>query len=258
MSEIVTERSASVLRIQFNRPEKKNALTMNMYTSVADLLNAAERDDATRAVIMHGAGDSFTAGNDLGDFLKHPRKEDDSPQARFIDALMNFDKPLLAAVHGVAVGSGTTMLTYCDFVYATEGAVFQMPFVNLALVPELGTSYSIPAQVGYIAAAELILLGQPFDARRAMELGFVTRIVSEPGLLPTAMETAQRLVRQPAGALQASKKLMRQFSHDRLAAAVKAETREYAARLLSLDAKEAMTAFFEKRRPDFATTGKKT
>ena len=251
MSEIITEQSGTILRIQFNRPEKKNALTMNMYTTVADLLNTAEKDDGTRAVLLHGAGDTFTAGNDLGDFLKHPLKEDDSPQARFIDALMNFDKPLIAAVHGAAVGSGTTMLTYCDFVYATENAVFQMPFVNLGLVPELGTSYSIPAQIGYVAAAELILLGLPFDARRAIELGFVTRIVSEPGLLPTAMETARRLVQQPAGALQASKRLMRQFSREQLAAAVKAETHEYAARLLSADAKEAMTAFFEKRRPDF-------
>jgi enoyl-CoA hydratase/carnithine racemase len=258
MSEIITERSGSVLRIQFNRPEKKNALTMNMYTTVADLLNTAENDDGTRAVILHGAGDGFTAGNDLGDFLNHPLKEDDSPQARFIDALMNFDKPLIAAVHGAAVGSGTTMLKYCDFVHATESTVFQMPFVNVGLVTELGTSYSIPAQIGYVAAAELILLALPFDARRGIELGFVTRIVSKAGLLPTAMETALRLVQQPAGALLASKKLMRQFSHERLAAAVKAEAREYAARLQSPDAKEAMTAFFEKRRPDFTKASKKT
>jgi enoyl-CoA hydratase/carnithine racemase len=227
---------------------------MNMYTTIAELLNTAEKDDGTRAVILHGAGDSFSAGNDLQDFLNHPLKEDDSPQARFIDALMNFEKPLIAAVHGAAIGSGTTMLTYCDFVYATQSTVFQMPFVNLALVPELGTSYSIPAQIGYIAAAELILLAQPFDAQRGLELGFVTRIVSEPGLLPTAMETAQRLARQPAGALQASKKLMRHFSREWLAAAVKAEASEYAARLRSPDAKEAMTAFFEKRRPDFTKT----
>jgi enoyl-CoA hydratase/carnithine racemase len=254
MSEIVTERSGSILRVQFNRPEKKNALTMNMYTTLADLLNAAGKDDATRVVLLHGAGDSFSAGNDLGDFLNNPLKGYDSPQGRFIDALNNFDKPLIAAVHGAAVGSGTTMLTYCDFVYATEHTTFQMPFVNLALVPELGTSYSIPAQIGYIAAAELILLGLPFDALRAAELGFVTRIVSEPGLLATAMDTAQRLAQKPAGALQASKRLMKLSSRERTAAAAKAEVQEFTSRLQSADAKEAFTAFFEKRRPDFTKT----
>ena len=254
MSEIVIERSGTILRVQFNRPEKKNALTMSMYATVADLLNAAAKDDGTRVVLLHGAGDSFSAGNDLGDFLNNPPKGYDSPQGRFIDALINFDKPLIAAVHGAAVGSGTTMLTYCDFVYAAEHTTFQMPFVNLALVPELGTSYSVPAQIGYIAAAELILLGLPFDARRAAELGLVTRIVSQPGLLATAMDTAHRLAQQPAGALQASKRLMKRSSREQTAAAAKAEIQEFALRLQSADAKEAMTAFLEKRRPDFTKT----
>jgi enoyl-CoA hydratase/carnithine racemase len=254
MSEIVTERSGSILSIQFNRPEKKNALTMSMYDTVAELLNAAAGDDGIRVVLLHGAGDSFSAGNDLGDFLKNPPKGYDSPQGRFIDALNSFDKPLIAAVHGAAIGSGTTMLTYCDFVYASEHTTFQMPFVNLALVPELGTSYSLPAQIGYIAAAELILLGLPFDARRAAELGLVTRIVSETDLLATAMDTAHRLARQPAGAVQASKRLMKRSSRDQTAAAAKIEIQEYVARLQSADAKEALTAFFDKRKPDFTQT----
>ena len=254
MSEIVTERSGSILSIQFNRPEKKNALTMSMYDTVAELLNAAAGDDGIRVVLLHGAGDSFSAGNDLGDFLKNPPKGYDSPQGHFIDALNNFDKPLIAAVHGAAVGSGTTMLTYCDFVYASEHTTFQMPFVNLALVPELGTSYSLPAQIGYIAAAELILLGLPFDARRAVELGFVTRVVPEPSLLATAFETAQKLAQQPAGAVQASKRLMKRTSRDQTAAAAKIEIEEYVSRLRSTDAKEALTAFFEKRKPDFTQT----
>ncbi len=254
MSEIVTEHSGSILSIQFNRPEKKNALTMSMYDTVAELLNAAAGDDGIRVVLLHGAGDSFSAGNDLGDFLKNPPKGYDSPQGRFIDALNNFDKPLIAAVHGAAVGSGTTMLTYCDFVYASEHTTFQMPFVNLALVPELGTSYSLPAQIGYIAAAELILLGLPFDARRAAELGVVTRVVPEPSLLGTAFETAHRLAQQPAGAVQASKRLMKRSSRDQTAAAAKIEIQEFASRLQSADAKEALRAFFEKRRPDFSRT----
>src|SRR6266545_2281483 len=254
MSEIVTERSGAILRIQFNRPEKKNALTMNMYTTVADLLNVAAKDDGTRVVLLHGAGDSFSAGNDIADFLKNPPNADDSPQARFTDALMNFDKPLIAAVHGVAVGAGATMLTHCDFVYAAEDTTFQLPFVKLAVVPELGTSYSLPAQLGYLAAAELILLGLPFDARRAAELGFVTRIVPDASVLATAMETAQRLAQLPAGALQASKRLMKCFSREQTAAAVKAENQEFASRVRSADAKEALTAFLEKRRPDFTKT----
>ena len=152
MSEIVTERFEGILRIQFNRPEKKNAMTMSMYSTVAELLDAAAKDEEMRVVLLHGAGDAFCAGNDLGDFLHNPPKSDDSPQARFIHALIEFDKPLVAAVHGVAIGGGTTMLTHFDFVYAAEHTRFQMPFVNLALVPELGTSYWLPAQIGYLAA----------------------------------------------------------------------------------------------------------
>jgi enoyl-CoA hydratase/carnithine racemase len=255
-SEVLTERVGPVLRVQFNRPAKKNAMTMNMYTTVADLLNAAAQDDGIRVVVLHGAGDSFTAGNDLQDFLKNPPKGYDSPQGHLIDALINFEKPLIAAVHGAAIGSGTTMLPHCDFVYAAEHTTFQMPFVNLALVPEFGSSYAVPAQIGHLAAAELVLLGLPFDARRAAELGFVTRVVSEPGLLATAMDTAQRLAQQPAGAVQASKRLLKRAWREQAAAAANAEMQEFVSRLQSADAKEAMTAFFEKRRPDFTRTEK--
>src|SRR5437660_6701709 len=254
MTEIITELSETVLRVQFNRPEKKNALTTSMYQTVADLLNAAAKDDGTRVVLLHGAGDSFSAGNDIADFLKNPPRADDSPQSRFTEALMNFDKPLIAAVHGVAVGSGATILTHCDFVYAAEHSTFQLPFVKLAVVPELGTSYSLPADLGYLAAAELILLGLPFDARRAAELGFVTRIVPDASVLATAEETAQQLAQLPAGALQASKRLMKRASREPTAAALKAENQEFASRVRSADAKEALTAFLEKRRPDFTKT----
>jgi len=252
MPEIVTERLDNTLRIQFNRPEKKNAMTMSMYSTVAELLNAAAKDDETRVVLLHGAGDAFSAGNDLGDFLHNPLKSgDDSPQARFVAALIAFDKPLIAAVHGVAIGGGTTMLTHFDFVYAAEHTRFQMPFVNLALVPELGTSYWLPAQIGYLAASELVLLALPFDARRAAELGLVTRVVAEADLMATALDTAHRLTRQPAGAVRASKRLMKRVLGAQMAAASELEIREYAARLQSDDAKEAFTAFFEKRQPDF-------
>src|ERR1700760_3668792 len=159
MSEILTERSGSVLRVTLNRPARKNAMTSAMYNALADLFNEAAKDDQIRVVIWHGAGDSFTAGNDVEDFLKNPPGPGESPQARLMNALINFDKPLIAAVHGAAVGGGTTMLTHCDFVYAGESTKFQMPFVNLGLVPEFGSSFSIQARIGHLRAAELILLG---------------------------------------------------------------------------------------------------
>jgi len=250
VNDIVVERSGSILDVSFNRPAKKNALTMSMYATFAALLNDAAKDDGIRVVLVHGAGDSFTAGNDLGDFLKNPPAPGDSPQQRLIDALVRFDKPLVAAVHGAAVGSGTTMLPHFDFVYAGESAEFQMPFVNLALVPEFAASYSVPAQLGYLAAAELVLLGRPFDARRALDLGFVTRVVADDAVLPTARETAESLAKQPAGALQASKRLLKRSLREPLEEAAKAESQEFTSRVRSAEAREAFTAFFEKRRQE--------
>jgi enoyl-CoA hydratase/carnithine racemase len=176
MSDIVTERSGSILRVMFNRPAKKNAMTSVMYLALAELLNRALKDDGIRVVLWHGAGDSFCAGNDIEDFLKNPPGPGESPQATLMAAFLNFDKPIVAAVQGAAVGGGTTMLTHCDFVYAGESAKFLMPFIDLGVAPEFGTSASVPALIGHIRAAELILLGQPFDAKRAAELGFVTKV----------------------------------------------------------------------------------
>ncbi len=188
MSDIVTERSGSILRIQLNRPAKKNAMTSSMYISLADLLNGAAADDQIRVVLWHGAGDSFCAGNDIEDFLKNPVGPGESPQSRLMKAFINFDKPLVAAVHGAAIGGGTTMLTHCDFVYAGESAKFQMPFINLALIPEFGSTYSIPARIGHIRAAQLLMLGHPFDAKQAAELGLVTQVVPDAKLLAVADE----------------------------------------------------------------------
>jgi enoyl-CoA hydratase/carnithine racemase len=254
MTDIVTERSGSILRVQLNRPAKKNAMTFAMYNTMADLFNTTANDDSVRVVLWHGAGDSFCAGNDLEDFLKNPIGPSDSPQSRLINALINFEKPIVAAVHGAAIGGGTTMLTHCDFVFAGQSAKFQMPFINLALVPEFGTSYSIPARIGYLRAAELIQLGQPFDARHAAELGLVTRVVPDQELLAMATDTAQKLAEKPAGALQACKRLMREPVRAQLEQAAKVENEEYSVRLRSADAKEAFTAFLEKRPPDFTRT----
>jgi enoyl-CoA hydratase/carnithine racemase len=251
MSDIITERSGHILRIQLNRPEKKNAMTLAMYIALADLFNNAAKDDQVRVVLWHGAGDSFSAGNDIQDFLKNPPGPGESPQARLIEALINFDKPIVVAVQGAAIGGGTTMLTHCDFVFAGESAKFQMPFVNLALVPEFGSSYSVPARIGYLRAAELVLLGQRFDAKRAAELGLATRVIPDQELLATATETALALAEKAPGALQACKRLMRSSTREQLERAVKLELQEFSERVRSAEAKEAFAAFIEKRKPNF-------
>jgi enoyl-CoA hydratase/carnithine racemase len=251
MDEIVTDRSESILRVELNRPERKNAMTSRMYVALADILNEAAKEEDIRVVLWCGAGDSFCAGNDIEDFLKNPPGPGDSPQARLMNAFVDFDKPLIAAVQGAAIGGGTTMLTHCDFVYAGESAKFQMPFINLALVPEFGSSWSLPAQLGQIRAAELVLLGLPFDARHASDLGFVTQVVPDRDLLATASETARKLAAKPAGALQASKRLLKRSFREQMKEAIKAENEEYSVRVPSDDAKEAFRAFLEKRQPHF-------
>jgi len=256
MSDIVTERTGGILRVELNRPGKKNAMTAAMYTSLADSFRAAAADEAVRVVLWHGAGDAFCAGNDIGDFLHNPPRPGEMPQASLMDALIGFEKPIVAAVQGAAIGGGTTMLTHCDFVYAGESAKFQLPFINLALVPEFGSSFSLPACAGHLRAAELILLGEAFTATRAAELGLVTRVVPDRHELATATETAQKLAAKPSGALRASKRLMKRASIDQLRAAMKVENQEYVERLRSAEAKEAFSAFLEKRPPNFtkATT----
>jgi enoyl-CoA hydratase/carnithine racemase len=249
MSDIVTERAGSILEIRLNRPAKKNAMTSSMYVSIADALDGAAKDDQVRAVLWHGEGDSFSAGNDLEDFMKNPPGSGESPQARLMSALINFEKPLVAAVHGLAIGGGTTMLAHCDFVYAGESTRFQLPFVNLALVPEFGSSYLLPLRGGYLGAAELILLGQPFDASRAAALGLVTQVVPDQQVLAIARDTAQKLAEKPAGALQACKRLMKRAVREQLEQAVTFENGEFAVQVRSAEAKQAFTAFLAKRRP---------
>ena len=251
MSDIVAERSGNILSIQLNRPTKKNAMTSGMYIEMAELLDGAAKDDQIRVVLWHGAGDSFCAGNDLEDFMKNPPGSGESPQSRLMNALINFEKPLVAAVQGAAIGGGTTMLAHCDFVYAGESAKFQLPFVNLALVPEFGSSCLLPLRFGYVRAAELILLGQPFGALRAAELGLVTDVVPDQKLLATATEIAQTLARKPAGAVQASKRLMKSAFREQLVQAVKLENQVFTEQVRSDEAKKAFTAFFAKRKPEY-------
>jgi enoyl-CoA hydratase/carnithine racemase len=254
MSDIITEQTGAILRVQLNRPKKKNALTASMYTALARVTEEAAKDDGVRVVLLHGAGDSFTGGHDLHDFAQNPPGPSDSPQVRLFTALINFDKPIVAAVHGAAVGIGTTILPHCDFVYAGESAKFQMPFINLGLAPDFGSTFSFLARIGHVRAAELMLLGLPFDAQRAAELGLVNQAVPDHKLLATATETAQKLAEKPAGALQACKRLMKQSSRHQIEQAAIVETQEFAVRVRGAAFKEAMAAFFEKRPPDFTKT----
>jgi enoyl-CoA hydratase/carnithine racemase len=256
MDEIVAQRSENILLVELNRPAKRNAMTSSMYATLADVFSNAATDEQTRVVLWHGAGDSFRAGNDIEDFLKNPPGPGDSPQAQLMNALVDLDKPIVAAVHGAAIGGGTTMLTHCDFVYAGESARFRMPFIDLAVLPEFGSSCSIPAMIGHIRAAELILLGLPFDARRAVELGFVNQVVSDQSLLATASETARKLAAKPIGALQTSKRLMKSAFRDQIKVAMKLENKEFSVQVRSDEAREAFAAFLEKRPPDFASTRK--
>jgi enoyl-CoA hydratase/carnithine racemase len=254
MGDILTERPGGILRFELNRPERKNAITSSMYLTLAGLLDEAGKDDRVRVVLLHGAGDSFTAGNDLRDLVENPPGPGDSPQTRLITVLMDFDKPIIAAVRGAAVGLGTTILTHVDFAYAAESARFQMPFINRGLVPEVGSSYSLPALVGYIRAAELIMLGTPFDAARALDMGIVTAVVPDDALMDTATETARKLAEKPPEALRDCKRQMKWATRELVEEAAKVEREEFAERVRSPEAKEAFAAFFEKRPPDFTST----
>ena len=252
MSEILTETKGNILRVTVNRPEKKNAMTSAMYNALADVFNEAAKDDDVSVVIWDAAGDSFSAGNDIEDFLKNPPGPGESPQARLGEALLNLDKPVIAAVKGVAIGGGTTLLTHCDFVYAGESSKFKLPFVDLGLVPEFGSSWSLPARSGYIRAAELFLLAQPFSAEVAREIGLVTRVVPDTELSVTVTQTAEKLASKPIGALQATKKLLKRSSREVIDQAIQAEVEEFSSRVRSAEVREVFTAFMEKRKPDFA------
>jgi enoyl-CoA hydratase/carnithine racemase len=217
------------------------------------MLNMAQARPEIRVVLVSAAGDNYSAGNDLQDFLDHPPGNGDSPQKQMIDALRMLDKPLVGAVRGAAVGSGATMLTYFDFVYVSQNARCQYPFINLALVPDFGTSFSLPDQVGYPRAAEIVLLAHPFDASSALTMGLVTKVLPDAEVLVIAEQVAQELAQKPLAALKASKQLLRRQVRSRVEQATQNEMVEFSERVRSADAREALTAFLEKRSPQFNT-----
>jgi len=252
MKPILTETKDGVARIEINRPEKKNALTAAMYQAMADAIKAAEADASVRALLIHGKPGLFTAGNDLQDFLDHPPRDDKRPVFQFLYGISQAQKPIVAAVAGVAVGIGTTMLLHCDLVYAAPNARLQLPFVNLGLVPEAASSLLLPALVGYQRAAELLLLGEPFSAQQARDIGLVTEVVPEDRLLETAMAQAKKLAAKPAASLRLTKQLMKQGQAAAVVQQIKLESGHFGERLNSPEAKEAFSAFLEKRKPDFS------
>ncbi len=254
---IQLERDGRVQLIRIHRPEKRNALTQPMYRAMAQALAEAAQDDAVRVVLLTGTSEAFTAGNDLGDFLAHPpdpqlSDPEESPVVRFLHALVHFPKPLVAAVNGVAVGIGTTMLLHCDLVYAGEDARFHLPFVDLGLVPEAGSSYLLPTTLGQRRAAELLLLAEPFGPAQAQELGIVNQVLPPGEVEPVARERAQTLARKAPMALRLTKQLMRRAVLDALEEAMAVEMYHFAAQLQGPEAAEALQAFFERRRPDFS------
>jgi len=248
---IRSETSARVARVRFDRIEKKNAITVEMYAQLGAALAAAEADPQVRAVLLHGTAECFTAGNDVADFLNAPRSPGASPARALFDTLPHMKKPVVAAVGGPAVGIGSTMLLHCDLVYAAPNARFQLPFVPLGIVPEFGSTFVLPMLAGYQRAAKLLLLGQPFTAQEAFEAGMVSELVSQDKLLEHASQVAMALAALPPESIRLTKRLMKSRYTEALAATIEEETRIFTERLSSPEAKEAMSAFLEKRKPRF-------
>ena len=259
MSEHISVRKdGHVLRLGFNRPEKKNAITAPMYAALARGLAEAARDDAVRVVLFEGAGDFYTAGNDIADFLAGaattPDEEGSVPVVRFLQAIATAEKPMVAAVQGPAVGVGVTMLLHCDLVYASETATFHAPFVDLALVPEAASSLLLPRLAGYQRAAEMFMLGARINAERAREFGFVNAVVAPDALEETAMNAARALSEKAPAALRLTRRLMKGERSDILARMTE-EGEHFDAQLGSPEFREVGTAFMEKRKPDFSKAG---
>ncbi|MCK5575468.1 MAG: enoyl-CoA hydratase [Sphingomonadales bacterium] len=253
MSEFVDVNvDGGVMTIQFMRPEKKNALLVNMYEAVNDAMDKAESDPSIRVLVFTGSGDSFTAGNDIADFLARPPGMDgSSPVSQFLLKLISFPKPMLAAVNGMAVGVGVTMLLHCDMVYAATDAKFTYAFVNIGAVPEAGSSYLMPNMVGHAKAAELFMLGEPFSAEMAKTCFIVNDVVEGDDLMTHVMGVAKKLAAKPPATLRKIKKLMK-TDHGNVANAMATEGEVFAECLQSAEAREAMTAFMERRAPDFS------
>lgn len=249
---IITETRDRVQRIELRRPDKRNAITVAMYEAMAAALVHADEDPNVRVVLIHGQPEVFTSGNDIVEFLNLPATGADSPVVRFLKQISQCSKPVVAAVTGVAVGIGTTLLLHCDYVVAGESAKLSVPFVNLGLCPEGASSLLLPLTVGYLRAAELLLFGEAIDAVQAREWGLVNCVVPDDQAIQQAQARALILAAKPPAALRTAKSLLKRHLAPQVLHAIEEEVASFAELLGSPEAKEAFSAFVAKRRPDFS------
>ena len=252
MSDILQHLDAGVMTLTFNRVDKKNSITRDMYSALANGVEQAQADAAVRVVVIQGHETIFSAGNDIADFLHQPPSGQDSPVFRFLRAIATVDKPVVAAVAGPAVGIGTTLLFHCDLVYAGDNAAFSMPFVNLGLCPEAASSLLAPRMFGYHRAAEALLLGEPFFAEAALEVGLVNRVVPPTEVNAYAQTQARKLAAKPLSSLIETKRLMKGGQQADMLARMAEEGQSFGRMLREPAAREAFSAFMEKRKPDFS------
>lgn len=252
MSDILTHTENGVATITFNRVEKKNSFTAAMYAQMAQFLAQAAQDDAVRVVVFQGHPTVFSAGNDIADFLHNPPATPEAPVFQFLQQISTFPKPVVAAVAGPAVGIGTTLLFHCDLVYAGDNAAFAMPFVNLGLCPEAASSLLAPRLMGHARAAEALLLGEPFLAEAALEMGLVNRVVPPTEVNALAQRQAVKLAGKPLSSLVETKRFLKQTLANEVQVRMAEEATSFGRMLREPAAKEAFTAFMEKRTPDFS------
>jgi enoyl-CoA hydratase/carnithine racemase len=249
MSEhVLVERKGDVLAIILARPDRRNAITVAMYAALADAVESAAGDDNVRLITLRGEGQDFTAGNDLGDFMAElPRDGSDIPVWRLLRALAKNQVPIVAAVHGNAVGIGTTMLFHCDFVIAEEGTRFLMPFVDLGLVPEAASSLILPRLAGRRRAARYLLLGEPFGPEEALDFGLVSHVAPAGQLQAITEKLVAKLKAKPAEALRLTQRLLRRGNTDELLERMELENGHFSERLTSTEVRDAINAFFAAR-----------
>ena len=255
MSDILTHVEAGVMTLTFNRVDKKNSITRAMYAALADGLERAAQDAAVRVALIQGDATVFSAGNDIGDFQNAPADpgpREEQPVWRFLRAIASFPKPIVAAVCGPAVGVGTTLLLHCDLVYAGDNAAFALPFVNLGLVPEAGSSLLLPQMLGYHRAAEALLLGEPFMAEAALEVGLVNRVLPPTECNAVAQQQARKLAAKPLASLVETKRLMKGSQQAAVLARMDEEGQLFGRMLHEPAAREAFAAFAQRRKPDFS------
>jgi enoyl-CoA hydratase/carnithine racemase len=251
-SDLLLDTAGGVTTLTIHRVAKKNSFTTAMYAAMADVLDQAQADPAVRVLVIQGHETIFSAGNDIAAFLQTPPTTLEAPVFRFMRAISSFSKPIVAAVCGPAVGIGTTMLFHCDLVYAGDNAAFSMPFVNLGVCPEAASSLLAPQRMGYGRAAEALLLGEPFMAETALEMGLISRIVPPAEVNALAQRQAQKLAAKPLSSVLASKRLMKQGQADLVAQRMAEEGTLFGQMLAQPAAQEAFAAFMEKRKPDFS------